>query len=313
MNTVGKKGMLGARRAVRRLGGDAHRGLGRQHGHPHPRHPRVPVPAALRAGRRPRAATPVVRRRTTRAGSRPSTPTSTASRSCSSAATSPPRTPHHPSPPPRSSVDAGREHLRIAFPKLDGYRLEVPDEQLWLPDELEPFVIGPGTVPTWTESAPVVGTPELVEDDVDDDPRPRPSRSASPKRLVEHHFALGEDIDDGEVKAEPRPWLFPRLAELCLEWIDRAVVVEPGWHLGHLAKYAQWQARACDAVYDAINQPGGGPTPTPAADPAPPRPRRLDRDVSFATRKVAPAHRGRPQPTSATSSSTEPGATPGSS
>ena len=52
-----------ARRAhpLRRLGLDAHRGLGRQHRHPHPRRPPVPQPAAVRAGRRPRPAPPQLR------------------------------------------------------------------------------------------------------------------------------------------------------------------------------------------------------------------------------------------------------------
>ena len=54
-----------ARRAhpLRRVGGDAHRRLGREHRHPHPRHPAVPQPATLRAGRRPRAAPPQLRGR----------------------------------------------------------------------------------------------------------------------------------------------------------------------------------------------------------------------------------------------------------
>ena len=53
-----------ARRAgpLRRQRLDAHRGLGRQHGHPHPRRARVRQPAPLRAGRRPRPAPPLVRR-----------------------------------------------------------------------------------------------------------------------------------------------------------------------------------------------------------------------------------------------------------
>ena len=56
-----------ARRAgpLRRQRLDAHRGLGREHGHPHPRRARVRQPAPLRAGRRPRPAPPLVRRRTT--------------------------------------------------------------------------------------------------------------------------------------------------------------------------------------------------------------------------------------------------------
>ena len=63
MNTVGKAGKLGepVRCVVSRL--DAHRGLGRQHRHPHPRRPRVRHPAPVRAGRRPRPAPPLLRAR----------------------------------------------------------------------------------------------------------------------------------------------------------------------------------------------------------------------------------------------------------
>ena len=154
----------------------------------------------------------------------------------------------------------GREALRITFPKLDGYRLEVPDAQLYLPDELAPFHIGPGTVPTWTESAPVIGAAELVKDEVSTI-RPRAVAYRLAKRLVEHHFALGDDIDEFGVKSEPKPWLFPRLVELCTEWIDRAVTVDEGWHLGHLAKYAQWQARACDVIHAAVTSYGNDRRP----------------------------------------------------
>ncbi len=46
---------------LRRLRLDADRRLGRQHRHPHSRRPRLRHPASLRAGRRPRAAPPVLR------------------------------------------------------------------------------------------------------------------------------------------------------------------------------------------------------------------------------------------------------------
>lgn len=179
----------------------------------------------------------------------------------------------------------GREGLRITFPKLDGYRLEVPDEQLWLPDELETFVIGPSTVPSWTESAPVVGEPELIEDEITAI-RPRAVAFQLAKRLVQSHFALGEEVGAKGVKAEPKPWLFPRLAQLCAEWLERAVVVEAGWHLGHLAKYAQWQTRACDEIYAAITSLEGDRQPSLR-----PILRRYDPigstgGVRFATRKV---------------------------
>lgn len=169
-------------------------------------------------------------------------------------------------PPPVPAVEVtsvpGREALRITFPKLDGYRLEVADEELWLPDALEPFRIGPGTVPSWTQSAPVVGEPELIEDEITAI-RPRAVAFQLAKRLVQNQFAMGETIDEEKgVKAEPRPWLFPRLVHLCTQWIDRAVVIDHGWHLGHLAKYVQWQAKACDAVYAAITSQEGNRRPS---------------------------------------------------
>ncbi len=61
MNTVGKPGQLGELDPLRRLGLDAHRGLGRQHRHPRPRRPRLRHAAPVRAGHRPRAAPPVLR------------------------------------------------------------------------------------------------------------------------------------------------------------------------------------------------------------------------------------------------------------
>ena len=88
MNTVGKKGKLGEQvRCVVSVsmlteGWDANTVT------PHPRRPRVRQPAALRAGRRPRPAAPLVRRERRRATSSRSTPTSTASRSSSSPPTS---------------------------------------------------------------------------------------------------------------------------------------------------------------------------------------------------------------------------------
>lgn len=174
-------------------------------------------------------------------------------------------TPPKDTPPPMPAIEVatvpGREHLRITFPKLDGYRMEVADEELWLPDEVEPFLIGPSTVPSWTQSAPVVGEAELVEDEIATI-RPRAVAFQLAKRLTLNQFAMGETVVQHEVKAEPRHWLFPRLVELCAEWIDRAVTVEEGWHLGHLAKYAQWQARACDAIYGEITKQEGARRPS---------------------------------------------------
>lgn len=183
-----------------------------------------------------------------------------------------------------------REHLRITFPRLEGYRFEVPDEQLYLPDELEPFVIGKGTaVPTWTTVAPAVGAHELIED-APETLRTRAVGFRLARRLVASHFAYGDsgvDAHGGTVKTEPRPWLFPALTRLCIEWIEKAVRVEEGFSLGYLAKYALWEAAAADAVYTSVTSLQGGRQPKIRPMLRRYEPVGSTGNVSFPTRKTA--------------------------
>ena len=67
MNTVGKPGRLGEPVRCVVLGLDADRGLGREHGDPHPGRARLRDPAAVRAGGRARAAPGILRARRGRA------------------------------------------------------------------------------------------------------------------------------------------------------------------------------------------------------------------------------------------------------
>lgn len=145
----------------------------------------------------------------------------------------------------------GRDDQRITFPKLAGYRLEIPDNTLYLADDLPEFAIGPHTVPSWTEVAPIVGEIERIED-APDSVRPQTVAYHLAGRLLRTHYAA----DPGN-EGDHKPWLFPQLVHICRQWIDRAVRVEPGWSLGHLTTYAAWQARAADEVVKAINQQVG--------------------------------------------------------
>jgi type III restriction enzyme len=144
----------------------------------------------------------------------------------------------------------GRENQRITFPKLAGYRLEIPDSGLYLGDKLPEFVIGPGTVPSWTEAAPIVGEAERI-DDAPESARPQTVAYHLAGRLLRTHYADDPQSDAGEV--DHRPWLYPQLVALCRQWIDTAVIVEDGWSLGHLTRFVAWQARAADEVVKAIN------------------------------------------------------------
>ena len=158
--------------------------------------------------------------------------------------------------PPAAEVYSvgGREHLRITFPRLDGYRIEIPDAELHFSAEGQPaFEIGPSTVPTWTESTGIVGTPELVEDTHPDSYRSQEVAFALAKRLLDTHFNRNAD--------NPRPWLFPRLLRICAAWLDECVYVAPGYSLGYLVAYAERAAEAVEAIYAAITSTVGDRRP----------------------------------------------------
>ncbi len=151
-----------------------------------------------------------------------------------------------PKPPlPVQEVAAveGREHLRITFPKLDGYRVELPDEEIWLDlDSAPAFEIGPNTVPRWVEMQGVVGETEREAGDVNTY-RPQAVAFALAKRILDQRFTTAED---------KRPWLFPRLTRICRDWIEQKVHIGEGFSLGYLMAITEAQVLAAEAVWTAI-------------------------------------------------------------
>lgn len=139
----------------------------------------------------------------------------------------------------------GREHLRIDFPRLDGYRMEVPDAEIVFDTtEVPTFVIGANEVPTWVESEGVLGEAERIEDL---DPRTIREQEIAfvlAKRLLERHFEDGDDR---------KPWLFPRLLRIAEQWVFECVDVRDGRSIGSLATSAELRARACEDILGAIS------------------------------------------------------------
>ncbi|MBO0853842.1 MAG: DEAD/DEAH box helicase family protein [Nocardia sp.] len=137
-----------------------------------------------------------------------------------------------------------REHLRIRFPKLDGYRIEIPDAPLLFDtEELPRFVIGAGEVPTWTESAAIVGQSERITD--------RDPRSFRKQEIA---FALAQRVLEQylELDQNRRPWLFPQLVRICTRWIDDCVVERDGRSIGNLLTIDEFRSRAAEDIYAAI-------------------------------------------------------------
>lgn len=142
----------------------------------------------------------------------------------------------------------GREDLRIRFPKLDGYRIELPDEDIWVDLEKAPiFEIGPNTVPSWVEMGGVVGQKELEEGDPTKY-RPQQVAFALAKRILDENF---NTVDD------KRPWLFPKLVKMCQAWIEQKVVLLGGYSLGYLMTITEARVLAAEQIWNAITRQVG--------------------------------------------------------
>jgi type III restriction enzyme len=174
----------------------------------------------------------------------------------------------------------GREHLRITFPKLDGYRVEIPDE--FLIDNLADaprFPIGPSTVPTRTRVEDITrGGEDHTDAEVT---KKRPQEVAYE---LAKHVLLGP-MARTALDGAARIWHFPRLVEISRAWLDSCVDIAEGFSIGHLVALAEVRARAVEAIYNAISfQAGHRPESIQpilrVADPVGDTSR-----VSFATRK----------------------------
>ncbi|SFA97086.1 type III restriction enzyme [Cellulomonas marina] len=124
-------------------------------------------------------------------------------------------------PPPRPpavrvQAVAGREAARIVFPRVQGYRFELPDERLHLDlDDAPIYELGNGHVATATEVEGVVGVGETHT--LDEWRAMRPTEVAFKlavrtllKRFADPHQA-------------PKPWLVPELVRITRTWMDQCV------------------------------------------------------------------------------------------
>jgi type III restriction enzyme len=188
---------------------------------------------------------------------------------------------------PRAAVEVRAEpdrwDLAIRFPKLDGYRVELPDEPLHADfDEDCKLHLDQKTVALWVENQGVVGAAAQV--DLDDIRGARTQRIAFAlaKTLVQRDefFAAHAGVE--------RPWLFPQLVAICRSWLEQCVTTDPGITRGHLL-LTQAGARAAEKVFESIVHYPGSRAPVMM-----PIIRRFDPmgstdDVRFLTRKVVMA------------------------
>ena len=176
-----------------------------------------------------------------------------------------------------------RWQLAIQFPKLDGYRVELPDEALHAGfDAKSRLHLDQATVALWVRSQGIVGV--ATEVDLDDI---RAARTQSVAFAIAKILTQREEFFAAHGGVE-RPWLFPQLVEICRRWLDECVTTDPEVTKGHLL-LTQAAAGAADKVFGSIVR-----HPESRRAVLMPIPRRFDPvgstdDVRFPTRKVVMA------------------------
>jgi type III restriction enzyme len=141
-----------------------------------------------------------------------------------------------------------REELAIEFPKLDGYRIELPDEQLHADfDGDSKMHLDQEGLALWVKHKGLIGESEEVDLTQIRGARPQKVAFALARELVRRYFAVHGDA--------VRPWLFPRLVQISREWLDECVTTEPGVTMGYLL-LAQPGAVAAEKIYGAIARYG---------------------------------------------------------
>ena len=188
-----------------------------------------------------------------------------------------------PTPPSRPAVEVraldDRWPLRIEFPKVQGYRVEVPDEKVHFDHEhTRPLHVDRELVALWTQTGGPIGAAD--EQSLDE------IRLA---RTQEVAFAVAAQLlrakypgHDGALK----PWLYPELVDVTKRWLDTKVTFATGTPAGILL-LDTLRARAAEAVFEAIVRHPDSRQKVLRPLYRPFDGRGSTDDVSFLTRKVA--------------------------
>jgi type III restriction enzyme len=155
-----------------------------------------------------------------------------------------------PPQPPRETIQVravrpDRDHLEIRFPRVAGYRVELPDERLtavFNEDsifELTPDIVGPSI----TRNAGIIG--EAVDLDLEhlDDLRPSTLLFHLTQRLLYTKWR-----DPGE---EPKLHLFGQLKRITKQWLDTCLVCKGNTYPG-LLMYQALADIACERITKGI-------------------------------------------------------------
>lgn len=188
-----------------------------------------------------------------------------------------------PPQPPRETVRVHavrpeRDHLEIRFPRVQGYRVELPEERLsaeFTGDsilELTPDLVGPSI----TKNSGIIGEGVDLSLVHTNDVRRSTLAFNVAKRLLYTRWR-----DPGE---EPKLYLFGQLKRITAQWLDRCLVCKGGTYPAQLM-YQELADMACERIMAAITRSVGEDKPVKAVlDPY--NPAGSTRHVNFTTSRA---------------------------
>jgi type III restriction enzyme len=188
-----------------------------------------------------------------------------------------------PPQPPRETIQVKamrpeRDHLEIRFPRVNGYRVELPEERLVADfnDDSE-LLLTPDLVgPSETKNAGIIGEDnDLSLQHLGD------LRHSTLLYHLTHRLLYSKWRDEGE---EPKLHLFGQLKRITKQWLDKYLVCKGGTYPAQLM-YQELADMACSRITDAITRQFVGEHPVKAVlDPYNPTGSTIN--VSFNTSKL---------------------------
>ena len=160
-----------------------------------------------------------------------------------------------PPQPPRETIQVKairpeRDALEIRFPRVDGYRVELPEERLTAVfDEDSKYELNPNIVgPTATTNSGIIGEQAVI--DVKHLDKVRPSTLLM---NLTRHLLYSKWRDTGE---EPKLHLFGQLKRIVRQWLDTCLICKGGTYPAMLM-YRQLADHACERIHAGINSTAG--------------------------------------------------------
>lgn len=134
--------------------------------------------------------------------------------------------------------------LEITFPRLIGYRYDLAGEVLTAKfTEDSKYILSTADIPSWTESAPIVGESSIQK--LDDLKRRREQEVVFllAKLVLEKYFK----DDEGQIKL----WLFPQLLNLTRRWLGDCVILKDNT-FPQMLLLIEFAHNAAERIYQAI-------------------------------------------------------------